>query len=271
MKNLLTPFLTVAVCAASFVLQAGESTEAGASQRAQKVPTTQVENTTENPSSVQPGLKGFRGQLYVTGDLPDDSAQGGVVNTGIGLALLGSIKPQDALIGWANAWMFESYQHADLYGLFTGFYGGAKSVSGLQVSLANATSQANGIQIGFLGNLSGGNVGLQIAPFVNYSMDCDAIQIAGLGNLAAPTDMVSRQQKEPKHLGMAKQIFDLPRKTKLSAHAQIALVNASSFDEDYSIQIGLINSSVGPGIQIGLINYNEDAWIKVMPLINFTF
>ena len=36
------------------------------------------------------------------------------------------------------------------------------------------------------------------------------------------------------------------------------------------IQIGVINQATG-GLQIGLFNYNSNAWIQLMPLFNFSF
>ncbi len=45
----------------------------------------------------------------------------------------------------------------------------------------------------------------------------------------------------------------------------------SQVEKCNGLQLGLVNISGGKGMQFGLINYIEDAWIPVMPILNFSF
>ncbi len=45
----------------------------------------------------------------------------------------------------------------------------------------------------------------------------------------------------------------------------------SQVEECSGVQLGLVNVSGGGGLQFGLLNYIEDAWIPIFPILNFSF
>ena len=52
------------------------------------------------------------------------------------------------------------------------------------------------------------------------------------------------------------------------------LIDSGIRDEEErcgGLQIGLYNDSDAPGVQIGLLNHNQKAWLPWMPLVNFRF
>ena len=52
-------------------------------------------------------------------------------------------------------------------------------------------------------------------------------------------------------------------------YLQVGVFNANN--RDNILQIGIFNETLNGGVQIGLLNYNENALIKWMPLVNFSF
>ena len=53
-------------------------------------------------------------------------------------------------------------------------------------------------------------------------------------------------------------------------YLQVGFLNGHTYIDNI-LQIGIFNSTLNGGVQIGLLNYNENALIKWMPLVNFSF
>ena len=53
-------------------------------------------------------------------------------------------------------------------------------------------------------------------------------------------------------------------------YLQVGFLNGHTYIDNV-LQIGIINATLNGGVQIGLLNYNENALIKWMPLVNFSF
>ena len=53
-------------------------------------------------------------------------------------------------------------------------------------------------------------------------------------------------------------------------YLQVGFLNGHNYIDNI-LQIGIFNMTSNGGVQIGLLNYNENALIKWMPLVNFSF
>ena len=53
-------------------------------------------------------------------------------------------------------------------------------------------------------------------------------------------------------------------------YLQVGFLNGHTYIDNI-LQIGIFNATLNGGVQIGLLNYNENALIKWMPLVNFSF
>ena len=53
-------------------------------------------------------------------------------------------------------------------------------------------------------------------------------------------------------------------------YLQVGFLNGHTYIDNV-LQIGIFNATLNGGVQIGLLNYNENALIKWMPLVNFSF
>ena len=126
-----------------------------------------------------------------------------------------------------------------------------KNNYGIQVAAASLTDRNYGLMIGLLENCTdvNKNYGIKIG-ITNISGKFNKGQFAGIDFF------------EYLHIGI------------INYHApwQIGLINAS---EKCFFQVGLFNAAGKKGkntnFQIGLLNYNENALIKWMPLVNFSF
>ena len=100
----------------------------------------------------------------------------------VGFHLAGNPLPSESFfIGWWNALLFEKSVGA-VCGLYTGIYGNAEEMAGVQISTLNESLNMNGLQIGIFGNLSESGNGMQISAFVNSAADWSGVQLATGGN-----------------------------------------------------------------------------------------
>ena len=53
-------------------------------------------------------------------------------------------------------------------------------------------------------------------------------------------------------------------------YLQVGFLNGHTYIDNI-LQIGIFNATLNGGVQIGLLNYNENALIKWLPLVNFSF
>lgn len=164
----------------------------------------------------------------------------------IGVTILGT--PQQNFVGgWANSFLFESYAHKNVYGIFTGLNGHLKDSYGIMISVLNRTRGSYGLQLAALNAVSQSGGGLSIALQNEASSYC-GVQ-AGLLNA------VGRLKTASDDFGFA---------------AQIGGSNINNRKQDFSIQIGIFNSSQGGAFQIGLLNHSPNAWIPWFPILNFS-
>jgi hypothetical protein len=114
-----------------------------------------------------------------------------------------------------------------------------KNNYGIQVSAASLTDRNYGLMIGFfLGNCTdvNKNHGIKIG-ITNISGKFAKFQLLGID------------------------FFD---------YLQVGFLNGHTYIDNV-LQIGIFNATLNGGVQIGLLNYNENALIKWMPFFNFGF
>ena len=113
-----------------------------------------------------------------------------------------------------------------------------KNNYGIQVSAASLTDRNYGLMIGLLENCTdvNKNYGIKIGLF-NVSGKFAKFQLLGID------------------------FFD---------YLQVGFLNGHTYIDNI-LQIGIFNATLNGGVQIGLLNYNENALIKWMPLVNFSF
>ena len=113
-----------------------------------------------------------------------------------------------------------------------------KNNYGIQVSAASLTDRNYGLMIGLLENCTdvNKNYGIKIG-ITNTSGNFAKIQLLGID------------------------FFD---------YLQVGFLNGHTYIDNV-LQIGIFNATLNGGVQIGLLNYNENALIKWMPFFNFGF
>ena len=113
-----------------------------------------------------------------------------------------------------------------------------KNNYGIQVSAASLTDRNYGLMIGLLENCTdvNENYGIKIG-ITNTSGKFAKFQLLGID------------------------FFD---------YLQVGFLNGHTYIDNV-LQIGIFNTTSNGGVQIGLLNYNENALIKWMPLVNFSF
>ena len=113
-----------------------------------------------------------------------------------------------------------------------------KNNYGIQVSAASRTDRNYGLMIGLFENCTdvNKNYGIKIGLF-NVSGKFAKFQLLGID------------------------FFD---------YLQIGFLNGHTYIDNI-LQIGIFNATLNGGVQIGLLNYNENALIKWMPFFNFGF
>ena len=113
-----------------------------------------------------------------------------------------------------------------------------KNNYGIQVSTASLTDRNYGLMIGLLGNCTDVNK--------NYGIKIGITNISG---------------KFAKFQLLGIDFFD---------YLQVGFLNGHTYIDNV-LQIGILNATLNGGVQIGLLNYNENALIKWMPFFNFGF
>ena len=113
-----------------------------------------------------------------------------------------------------------------------------KNNYGIQVSAASLTDRNYGLMIGLLENCTdvNKNYGIKIG-ITNTSGKFAKFQLLGID------------------------FFD---------YLQVGFLNGHTYIDNV-LQIGIFNATLNGGVQIGLLNYNENALIKWMPFFNFGF
>lgn len=165
----------------------------------------------------------------------------------VGFHLAGNPLPSESFfIGWWNALLFEKSVGA-VYGLYTGIYGNAEEMAGVQISSLNESLNMNGLQIGIFGNLSESGNGMQISAFVNSAADWSGVQLATGGNWIRGEG-------------------GAPGRNHL---LQIGLLNRNEKKTGFPVQIGLFNRSASRALQIGILNCSEKGFFKYFPIIHF--
>ena len=113
-----------------------------------------------------------------------------------------------------------------------------KNNYGIQVSAASLTDRNYGLMIGLLENCTDVNK--------NYGIKIGITNISG---------------KFAKFQLLGIDFFD---------YLQVGFLNGHTYIDNV-LQIGIFNATLNGGVQIGLLNYNENALIKWMPFFNFGF
>ena len=113
-----------------------------------------------------------------------------------------------------------------------------KNNYGIQVSAASLTDRNYVLMIGLLENCTDVNK--------NYGIKIGITNISG---------------KFAKFQLLGIDFFD---------YLQVGFLNGHTYIDNV-LQIGIFNATSNGGVQIGLLNYNENALIKWMPLVNFSF
>lgn len=113
-----------------------------------------------------------------------------------------------------------------------------KNNYGIQVSAASLTDRNYGLMIGLLENCTDVNK--------NYGIKI------GINNISG---------KFAKFQLLGIDFFD---------YLQVGFLNGHTYIDNV-LQIGIVNATLNGGVQIGLLNYNENALIKWMPFFNFGF
>ena len=109
---------------------------------------------------------------------------------------------------------------------------------GIQLSAASLTDRNYGLMIGLLENCTDVNK--------NYGIKIGIINISG---------------KFAKFQLLGIDFFD---------YLQVGFLNGHTYIDNV-LQIGIVNATLNGGVQIGLLNYNENALITWMPFFNFGF
>ncbi|MBE6375100.1 MAG: hypothetical protein E7050_01425 [Lentisphaerae bacterium] len=109
---------------------------------------------------------------------------------------------------------------------------------GIQLSAASLTDRNYGLMIGLLENCTDVNK--------NYGIKIGITNISG---------------KFAKYQLLGIDFFD---------YLQVGFLNGHTYIDNV-LQIGIFNTTSNDGVQIGLLNYNENALIKWMPLFNFSW
>ena len=109
---------------------------------------------------------------------------------------------------------------------------------GVQVAAASLTDRNYGLMIGLLENCTDVNK--------NYGIKIGITNISG---------------KFAKFQLLGIDFFD---------YLQVGFLNGHTYIDNV-LQIGIFNATLNSGVQIGLLNYNENALIKWMPFFNFGF
>jgi len=109
---------------------------------------------------------------------------------------------------------------------------------GIQLSAASLTDRNYGLMIGLLENCTDVNK--------NYGIKIGITNISG---------------KFAKFQLLGIDFFD---------YLQVGFLNGHTYIDNV-LQIGIFNTTSNGGVQIGLLNYNENALIKWMPFFNFGF
>ena len=113
-----------------------------------------------------------------------------------------------------------------------------KNNYGIQVAAASLTDRNYGLMIGLLENCTDVNK--------NYGIKIGITNISG---------------KFAKFQLLGIDFFD---------YLQVGFLNGHTYIDNV-LQIGIFNTNSNGGVQIGLLNYNENALIKWMPFFNFGF
>ena len=113
-----------------------------------------------------------------------------------------------------------------------------KNNYGIQVSAVSLTDHNYGLMIGLLENCTDVNK--------NYGIKIGITNISG---------------KFAKFQLLGIDFFD---------YLQVGFLNGHTYIDNI-LQIGIFNATLNGGVQIGLLNYNENALIKWMPFFNFGF
>ena len=113
-----------------------------------------------------------------------------------------------------------------------------KNNYGIQVAAASLTDRNYGLMIGLLENCTDVNK--------NYGIKIGITNISG---------------KFAKFQLLGIDFFD---------YLQVGFLNGHTYIDNI-LQIGILNATLNGGVQIGLLNYNENALIKWMPFFNFGF
>ena len=109
---------------------------------------------------------------------------------------------------------------------------------GIQLSAASLTDRNYGLMIGLLENCTDVNK--------NYGIKIGITNVSG---------------KFAKFQLLGIDFFD---------YLQVGFLNGHTYIDNV-LQIGIFNATLNGGVQIGLLNYNENALIKWMPFFNFGF
>ena len=112
-----------------------------------------------------------------------------------------------------------------------------KNNYGIQVAAASLTDRNYGLMIGLLENCTDVNK--------NYGIKIGITNISG---------------KFAKFQLLGIDFFD---------YLQVGFLNGHTYIDNV-LQIGIFNATSNGGVQIGLLNYNENALIKWLPLVNFS-
>ena len=165
----------------------------------------------------------------------------------IATALTDDFSPKGLISGWkfvpvqVGAGIFESANlfDADSVALLSIGLLGIQQYSSI-ISVGGITELKNnyGLMIGLLGNCTDVNK--------NYGIKIGITNISG---------------KFAKYQLLGIDFFD---------YLQVGFLNGHTYIDNI-LQIGIVNATLNGGVQIGLLNYNENALIKWMPLVNFGF
>ena len=142
----------------------------------------------------------------------------------------------------------------------------ADSVALFSIGLAGIQQQASIISLGGMTRLENNygiqlstasltyrNYGLMLSSYLNATCTNDNYGIKiGLFNVSGKYDKLQL-------LGI--DFFD---------YLQVGFLNGHTYIDNV-LQIGIFNATLNGGVQIGLLNYNENALIKWMPFFNFGF
>lgn len=190
----------------------------------------------------------FNPKCALTANYSQKDSSGMIVNGEAGVSLFGNTDSNISFTGLACGFLMEDFQKKHLYGINTGICGNWKEVYGAELSLSNKNRIVAGLQFGLLGNLADTVYGLQLAGLHNSLSEGAGLQIA-FGN--------EQRESETK---------DKAKKTECD-FVQMGIVNSTA--TGVPLQIGILNMSMGRGLQIGLINYSKKNFLPFFPIFNF--